>query len=95
MRAADVLPLPAEGSGPALVRTSSERTRELAASNSDVARLLLGLEGSWRIATEGDGSLTPKLEIGARHDGGDAETGFGVVLGGGIAWDEPCAGFEP
>ena len=95
-----LLPAPAEGSGPALAlttdalwaRTSSDATHELAASDSDVARLRLGLEGSYRMALEGDGTLTPKVELGARHDGGDAETGFGVELGGGVAWSDPALG---
>ena len=88
------------GVGPALaltsdalwVRTSSEKTRDLAASESDVSRLRLGLEGSWAAALGGDASLTPKLELGARHDGGDAETGFGVELGTGLAWVDPKLG---
>ena len=96
----DVIAPPAEGSGPALAltsdalwaRTSSDRTHDLAASESDVTRLRLGLEGSWRVALEGGGTLVPKLEVGARHDGGDAETGFGVELGGGIAWTDPGMG---
>ncbi len=98
----DLVSLSREASGPALAltsdalwaRTSSEKTHELAASESDVTRLRLGLEGSYRIATEGGGSLTPKLEIGARHDGGDAETGFGVELGGGLAWVNPTLGLS-
>ena len=98
----DLLEAPAEGSGPALAltsdalwtRTSSEKTRDLAASESDATRLRLGLEGSYRMALEGGGHLTPKLEIGARHDGGDAETGFGVELGGGIAWVDPGLGLS-
>ncbi len=59
----DLLAPPAEGSGPALAvtsdalwtRTSSEKPGELAASASDATRLRLGLEGSWRIATEAAG----------------------------------------
>ncbi len=74
------------------VRTSSEKTRDLAASESDVSRLRLGLEGSWGLALAGGGSIVPKLELGARHDGGDAETGFGVELGGGLAWRDPGLG---
>ena len=85
---------PTEGSGPTLAltsdalwaRTSSDRTRDLAASDADVTRLRLGVEGSYRLAFDGDSHLTPTLEAGARHDGGDAETGLGVELGGGIAW---------
>ena len=110
----DVLGAPAEGSGPALAvtsdalwtRTSSDRTRDLAASASDATRLRLGLEGSWRIALDGAGpsgtegaglraggaSLVPKLELGARHDGGDAETGFGLELGAGLAWSDLSLG---
>ncbi len=65
---------------------------DLAASESDVSRLRVGLEGSWGLALAGGGHLTPKLEAGARHDGGDAETGFGVELGGGLAWRDPGLG---
>ena len=91
---------PGGSTGPALaltsdalwVRTSSEKTRDLAASESDVSRLRLGLEGSWAAALGGDASLTPKLELGARHDGGDAETGFGVEVGTGLAWVDPKLG---
>ena len=98
----DVIAPPKEGSGPALAvtsdalwaRTSSDKTHELAASDSDVTRLRIGLEGGYRIATEGGGHVTPKLEIGARHDGGDAETGFGVELGGGLAWVDPGLGLS-
>ena len=99
----DLLAPPDDGSsGPALAltsdalwaRTSSEKTGELAATDSDATRLRLGLEGSYRMALEGDGHLTPKLEIGMRHDGGDAETGFGVEVGGGIAWADPTLGLS-
>ena len=98
----DLLAPPKEGSGPALAltsdalwaRTSSDKTHDLAASDSDVTRLRLGLAGSYRVANEGGGHLTPKVEIGARQDGGDAETGFGVELGGGLAWSDPVNGFS-
>ncbi len=106
----DLLAPPVEGSpgsgsgagGPALAvtsdalwtRTSSEKTRDLAASDSDATRLRLGLEGSYRMALEGGGHLTPRLEVGMRHDGGDAETGFGVELGGGIVWTDPALGLS-
>ena len=103
----DLLEAPTQGAGPALAltsdalwaRTASEKTRDLAASASDVTRLRLGLEGSWRFSLDGGGagatpgaSLVPKLELGARHDGGDAETGLGIELGGGIAWVHPALG---
>ena len=91
---------PEEAGGPALalesdamfVRTASDATAELASSEADVSRLRLALDGSWRFLLENGGALTPSLGIGGRHDGGDAETGFGVELGGGIAWVDPGSG---
>ena len=73
------------------VRTSSDAVSggeggKLAAATADVTRLRLGLEGTWRGVEAGGGQLTPRLEVGVRHDGGDAETGFGLDLGGGLAW---------
>ena len=32
------------------------------------------------------------VEIGVRHDGGDAETGFGTDIGAGLAWADPRMG---
>ena len=106
----EVIPSPEEGSGPALALvsdalwagTSSDQAHELAASDSDVTRLRLGLEGSWTMALQDGGhpgsgsgaSLTPKLEAGLRHDDGDAETGFGVELGSGLAWVDPRLGLS-
>ena len=61
----------------------------LAAARATVTRLRLGLEGARPILLADGGTLTPSFEIGMRHDGGDAETGFGVDMGGGIAWTVP------
>ena len=66
----------------------------LSAAEAGVTRLRLGLEGSrpFRLA---DGSvLAPSAEIGLRHDGGDAETGFGAEIGAGIAWTDPEPDFR-
>jgi len=32
------------------------------------------------------------VTLGVRHDGGDAETGFGVGLGAGLGWSAPALG---
>ena len=76
------------------VRTTSDEVRgsggNLAASEADVTRLRLGLEGTWR----GLGTLVPTLEVGARHDGGDAETGFGADIGGRLVWDDAALGIR-
>ena len=77
-----------------VVRTTSEAVRgsggSLAASEADVTRLRLGLEGTWR----GLGTLVPTLEVGARHDGGDAETGFGADIGARLVWADPSLGMR-
>ena len=38
--------------------------------------------------------LVPRFEIGVRHDGGDAETGFGLDVGAGLAWTDPARGVK-
>ena len=70
-------------------RTTSEAVPGLAASRSDVTRLRLGLEGAWR-----GGGFVPTLGLALRHDGGDAETGFGIEASGGVAWSDPGSGFS-
>ena len=72
--------------------TESDKTGHHAKVEADVTRLRLGLEGSWATALEGGGSLTKTLELGMRHDEGDAETGLGMEAGGGIAWSNPSQG---
>jgi len=37
-------------------------------------------------------TLRPSLELGVRHDGGDAETGTGVELGAGVAFTDAASG---
>ena len=76
------------------VRTASEKTAGLAAAEAEVTRLRLGLEGTWRGLEAGGGELVPRLEVGLRHDGGDAETGFGLDLGGGLSWSHPASGLS-
>ena len=42
----------------------------------------------------GGGVLTPSLELGVRHDGGDAETGYGADIGAGLSWSDPARGLS-
>ena len=83
------------------VRTRSEARHadaqdggHLAAATGDATRLRLGLEGTWRGLALGGGTLEPRLELGLRHDGGDAETGFGLDAGAGLAWADPRNGLR-
>ena len=67
---------------------------KLASSQATVTRLRLGLEASRPVQLGSGATLTPSLEAGLRHDGGDAETGFGLALGGGLALSHPEGGLE-
>ena len=90
--AGDLVPAP-EGGGFALalrtdafwVRTESDAAANLSASDTDVTRLRLVLDASRAFETAG-GTLTPSLEVGLRHDGGDAETGSGIEVGAGLRY---------
>ena len=64
----------------------SAAAHNLAATEADVSRLRLVLEGSRSVALAGGGSFTPSLELGLRYDGGDAETGTGVEVGGSLRY---------
>ena len=82
-----------------IVQTASDAARgpdggNLAAARASITRLRLGLEGSQSISLGDGATLTPSAEIGVRHDGGDAETGFGIDFGGGIAWSDPESGLS-
>ncbi len=78
------------------VRTTSEAASGpsglLASAVADVSRLRLGLEGSLDLALAGGELLRPMVELGLRHDGGDAETGFGVEIGGGSVFADAARG---
>ena len=70
----------------AFVQTESEATTGLASAEAETRRLRLVLEGSREVKLAGGGTLRPSVEIGVRYDGGDAETGAGVELGGGVRY---------
>ena len=87
-------------------RTTSDAARapdggNLAEADADVWLLRLGVEGSRRFALGGSGtgdgtgaSLTPSFELALRRDGGDAETGLGADMGGGLALAAPERGLR-
>ena len=87
-------------------RISSEAAEtadgSLQAAEAEVTLARTGIEGSRRFALpgsrsgagEGGASITPSFEIGLRLDGGDAETGFGADLGGGLAFADPANGLS-
>ena len=64
----------------------------LAATAAAVTRFRTGLEGSRAYTLAGRLSLTPSVEVGLRHDGGDAETGTGMDVGGGLVVSDASTG---
>ena len=64
----------------------------LVATAAAVTRVRTALEGS-RGYTFGHGlSLKPSVEVGLRHDGGDAEAGAGIDVGGGLVASHAASG---
>ncbi len=66
-----------------LTRTSSDAVAGMASADAEAHRLRLVLEGSRGFAWPEGRRLTPTMEVGLRHDWGDAETGFGLELAAG------------
>ena len=76
------------------VAMKSDKTAELSGTDGDVSRLWLTLEGQRTFETGGGGARTPNAEIGRRHDGGDAETGAGLEIGGGVSYADAASGLS-
>ncbi len=67
----------------------------LNASDAGVTRVRTALEGSRGYTLVGGRlSLTPSVEVGLRRDGGDAETGAGMDVGGGLAFTDAVTGLS-
>ncbi len=84
-----LLRLKSEGS---VARAEAEGGGSIDPLTVDTSRLRLAVEASHARPLAGGGQLTPILEVGVRHDGGDGETGFGVELGGVLRYEDPALG---
>ena len=81
------------------VRTESDAIRtpgvgSLAAARADASRLRAVLDGSRTFSLAGGATLAPSVELGVRHDGGDAGTGTGMELGAGLGYADPSRGLD-
>ena len=76
------------------VETEAEAVSNEGDTVASASRVRLALEGSRAFRMDGGGTLTPGLELGLRHDGGDAETGTGVELGGRVSYEDPDTGLS-
>ena len=64
----------------------------LKATEAAVTRFRTGLEGSRAYTLAGRLSLRPSVEVGLRHDGGDAVTGAGMDVGVGLVVSDAATG---
>ena len=77
-----------------LAQTEWDQVSNEGDTQADASRLRVILEGSRAFAL-GEGSvLAPGLELGLRHDGGDAETGTGIEVGGSVRYADVASGLS-
>ena len=76
------------------VETEAQAISNEGNTTANASRLRLVLEGGRAFAMGDGATLRPSLELGLRHDGGDAETGTGVEFGGGVAYTDPVTGLS-
>ncbi len=78
-----------------MVQMGANGTEELSEDQAQVTRLRLGLQGTVRGVRLGRRStIEPAAELALRHDGGDAETGFGMDMQVGFRLSEPASGLD-
>ena len=98
---------PAEAGGFALalkadafwVRTESDGVSasgfgSLMGARGESSRVRAVLDGSRTFALTSGATLSPSVELGVRHDGGDAETGTGLEYGAGLGYADPARGLD-
>ena len=68
-----------------VVSINSDERENLPVAQADVQRVRFALQGESNHQSE-TSSLTPRLELGGRWDGGKAETGIGAEIGGGLGY---------
>ena len=71
-----------------VARLSADAAPGLSAVDADASRLRVTLEGTSTNQLQGGGTFSPVLEAGLRYDGGDAESGAGLELGGGLRFSD-------
>ena len=75
------------------VRVESDSVAGLVSVEADASRIRTVVEGGFAFPV-GSGVFTPLVEAGLRHDGGDAETGFGAEVGGGLRYSNSALGLD-
>ena len=69
-----------------MTRTESGGTVNMAGAVGATSRARFVIDGSGALSVGSSGLFTPSLEIGIRYDDGDAETGAGIEVNGGLGY---------
>ena len=72
-----------------LLRIGADESISLAAASADATRLRLVLEGAYELVLEDGEWIAPFVDVGVRRDGGNAGSGVGVEIGGGLRYAHP------
>ena len=76
-----------------VIRMKADAAENMRPVDARTSRARLALEaGRTFDLPDGGGSVSPSLELGVRHDGGDAERGTGLEVGGAVRYAEPVSG---
>ena len=77
-----------------LVRMNSDAGYGFTSPAAVANRVRLLVEAAADTVLASGASISSKLELGVRQDGGDAETGMGLEVGGGFAYADSARGFR-
>lgn len=77
-----------------LVRMSTDADARMTSVEADASRVRLLLEAASHLQAGASGLFAPMLEVGVRVDGGDAETGTGFEVGGGLKYSNEAYGLS-
>ncbi len=74
------------------INVDGDRANDIRSLDVDVNRIRVSLEARQPWAISNAASMESTLEAGARHDGGDGETGAGIELNAGLRYHNPVQG---
>ena len=77
-----------------LVQMVSAEAPNSVETKAQASRLRTTLEGSHSVKLRSHETLISGLEVGLRHDAGDAETGFGLEFGGSLQYANEITGWS-
>ena len=77
-----------------MVRMSTDESAGTTPVETDASRVRFLLEAASHVQVGASGLFAPLVEVGVRVDGGDAETGTGLEVGGGLKYTNEAAGLS-